>query len=480
VHHPSRPAPRLRRAAALTAIAGLALPATAGAALGTAKPGTGDRRPNLVSVTVSGSQAVYRFDRALESGVALTPADFTLVTNAGGPRTASSATVNGSAVRAAFSGDLARMTAGTVAGNAVTTDNQTANDFRNLPDAAPVTTSPSKDGTRGVSSAPRLISVRREGLDGLVYVFDRSITAPAGAGSFRVADAGGDELPATGLSGSASGEVRTQFPPGILDNAVSAFVADGAVTASAPNGPGTASTLATIGRAPLPGRTGTRTARADLVSTDLVSASFGFGQGTVVRYVFDQSVVSSLDATRFGLVLANGRRIAAVAGDATANPDDPRVVDVTFRNAVGVQEYAVAATVDEAAFAVSGRPAATSVARDIASLGANEGASAVGWTVTPEVLAVAKTDSNELRVTIDTRLTGAPGPVTLLDAAGQPIGSPLVPAASSAFQGQPGAKTLVYDVPGGAQALAAARTVVFPAGTFPGALGASLSQVVGL
>ncbi|MDX8151641.1 hypothetical protein SK069_08565 [Patulibacter brassicae] len=481
-----KPSSRLARRAAIgagTLALTFAAAAPAGAALGTAKPGVGDRKPNLVSVTVNGSQAVYRFDRGLESGVALTATDFTLTSNAQGSIPGQSATVNGSAVRVGFGTDqdLTKYTAGSVAAFAVVTDNQTGNDFRNFPDSAPVTTTDSQDGTRGVSAAPELVEVRREGLNGLVYVFDRELSNfTTTTADYQVANAGAGETAATVIDvGAEANEVRATFAPGILDNAVSAFVRPAAVRSA------TAASVAAnrdnrVSRVSLPGRDGV-TSRADLLSAELISSSFGFGQGTVVRYTFDQAATSAADPTAFQVTLADG---SFLTGDsATVNPDNPKVVDVSFTAPaadLGVQEYAVRATVGNGAFTISGQPAGSSVARADADLGGNEGASAAGWTVAPEVLGVAKTDSNELRVTIDTRLTGAPGPIVLLDTAGNPIGNPLLTSApSSAFQGQPGPKTIIYDVPGGAQALAGAVSVYFPAGTFAGKLGASLDQLVG-
>lgn len=453
-----------------------ALPANA--ALGTATPGQLERRPNLVSVTVNGSQAVYRFDGALEASAPATGGDFALVSNGLGAISGTSATVNGSAVRVGFGADvdLTKFTAGAVDTGAVALDNQNPAFFGNFPDAAPVTTSDSKDGTRGVSAAPQLTSVRREGSNGLVYVFDREVSAAGSVpADFRVSNGGTDANGAASIAvGAEANEVRATFAsPTTLDNAVSAFSRDSAVDSATPTA-GNDDSI--VSRVAMPGVTSTNTARAELVSTELVSTSFGFNQGTVVRYTFDAPVQAIVDVTGFDLVLANGDRSDATAAQIV--PGQPTQVDVTFANAVGVQEFAVAATVDGGTFTIDGQGAGTSVSQDAGDLGGNAGGSAIGWTVAPEVLAVEKSDSNELRVVIDSRVLNTGAGVILLDADGDPIGVPLTSDASQA-QGQPTTKTIVFDVPGGSAALSEAVSVLVPAGAFQGRLGANLTQIVG-
>lgn len=463
---------RLTGAIAFGAVAiSLAAVAPANAALGNAKPGTLTLNPNLVSVSVSGNQAVYRFDRALENG---TPAanNFTLTSNADATNaayTGQSAQVNGSTVRVGFGSDndLTKAVAGNVAANTVTTDNNTQ---QNLADAAPISTTNSKDGTRGVSAAPRLIGVERQSTNVLVYQFDRELTTAAPASAFRVSDAGSGNTQGNTATVSED-KVTVTFNNGsaVLNAANSAFVADGAATSASPvAGAGNNTNAAT--RVTLPGKTLT-SARTVLTGAALKNNSFGYADNTNVEFTFSDAP-TAVAAGSFQLVLANGQRVNGSTAD--VDPNNGKVVSVSF-NTTGVQEYAVAAVAGTGA-ATTGNGA--NLVSD-APLGGNPGASAAGFTVAPEVLKVEKTDSNQIAVTVDTRLTAAPGPITLLSAEGQTLGTVTTGTAAAAYQGQPGVKVLFYDVPSSV-ALQATTSISAPAGTFTSKLGASLAQVVGL
>lgn len=489
---------RIKRGAAVSAgvlAVSLASAMPANAALGNAKPGAFTLTPNLVSVSVSGSQATYRFDRQLQDNPAIVPGNFTLAPNAAAGNNAPpangaapgiSAQVNGSTVTVGFAADrdLTKFVAGGVSAGAVQTLNQPGR-TNIAADTAPVTTTNSQDGTRGFSAAPQLISVARESATVLVYTFDREVVAPGGGisgANFGVNDAGtGAATPGAGTPTIEADRVRVNFPLGTtaLNAAVSAFNLDGAVVSATPVATAPANAVgnanATFSRVAFAGKTET-TARPDLTEARLLPESLGFGQGTSVEYTFDDAVTAGAPAN-FQLILANGRRIPAGAGSISQNPATPTklVVNFTAGAATGGQEYAVSATTAEGAGVAQG--GVLSPANN-ADLGGNAGASASGFTVAPEVLSVTKANSNQVNVVVDTRLAAAPGTISLRTAEGSVLATPSTGSAAAAYQGNPGPKTLIYNVPGSSN-VTDAVSVVFDANTFVGQLGGSRPQVVG-
>lgn len=470
---------RIKRGAAVGAgvlAVSLASALPANAALGNAKPGAATLTPNLVSVSVAGSQATYRFDRQL-SDIATNATQFTLTSNALGNIAGTAAQVNGSTVTVGFAAgqDLTKFVAGGVSAGQVQTLNQ-AGRVNAFSDNAPITTTDSKDGTRGFSAAPKLVSVERESSTVLVYVFDREVVAGANAANFTVSDAGTGTPVAGNSATTEANRVKVTFTNGTtaLNNAQSASTLNNAVTSATPVGPG-GSGQSAISRVALPGKSEV-TGRADLVSATLVPASFGFTQTTSVEYTFDDAVTPAAAAgTGFQLLLANGARLAPVS--TSQDPTTPTKIIVNFGvgATLGEQEYAVAAIAGAGAAQSQGAVASTASDADI---GGNAGASASGFTVAPEVLAVTKANTNQVNVVVDTRLTAAPGPIQLRTAEGTILATPTLGSAAAAYQETPGVKTLIYNVPGSAN-VTDAVTAVFPAGTFVSKLGASLPQVVG-
>lgn len=477
----------------------------ANAALGGAKPGQSTLRPNLVSVSVAGSQATFRFDKPLENNVTnATALNFQLRSNAttnGGLATngvlpGTSAQVNGSTVTVGFGpdADLTKLTAGSVNSGAVTLNDNPGR--TNYADAAPVTSTTSGDGTRGRSAAPRLERVERNGLTGLTYIFDRELAPVAlNPANFAVSSAGaGPDTNAAAVPGGSatveSDRVEVVFANGtsLLNSAVAAYVGPDAVLSATPAATAglpagiVGRNLSDYSRANLPGKEDV-TARADLLTATLVPNSLGFANTTRVQFGFDDAPVGAINANAFTLTLANGQRVQGV--QATPDPNSPRTVEVTFDTiANGAQEYAVGVSVAANAFATQSVAVPNGVSPANEYIGGNDGATAAGFTVAPEVLGVRKTNTNEITVTVDTRLGSAPlsglNNVDLLSANGEvlPGSTNLAPGQATAYQGQPGSKQIIYNVASAAN-VTDAVSVRFGGSVFTGKLGSSLPQVVG-
>ncbi|MDQ2738263.1 MAG: hypothetical protein M3Y35_06545 [Actinomycetota bacterium] len=234
------------------------------AAMAGANPLTTTSRPDLRSVTLTGTGAQYCFDKVVTS--IPNPGGFYV----GGYRAdnfsrATGATASGNCVNATV-GATTEDSFGQVAEGAV----RTTGNLGNRADSTALTGSTTHNGTRGLTTAPDLtgVSVVQTGAQQIAFTYDEPVdpSAIVGTAGFHFVTSTGIDIPSdtAAISTTDPKTVIAQFPIGggnpLVTDGVRAYSVAGAVS-SANDG-----TLGTYDSQALPGSLGLTTGRPDLVS----------------------------------------------------------------------------------------------------------------------------------------------------------------------------------------------------------------------
>jgi len=264
------------------------------AAMAGANPLTTTARPDLRSVTLTGTGARFCFDKVITS--IPNPGGFIV----GGYRAdifnrSTGATASGMCVDAKV-GATTENSFGQVAEGAV----RTTGNLGNRADSTALTGSTTHNGTRGLTTAPDLtgVSVVQTGPQQIAFTYDEPVDPGAivGAQGFHFVTSTGIDIPSDTASISTTDPktVIAQFPIGgttvtpLVTNGVRAYSVAGAVSSANDGTPGTYDSQA------LPGSLGLTAGRPDLVSA------------VYSRQAGNNSAAGGVLGTTLGAVLGTG------------------------------------------------------------------------------------------------------------------------------------------------------------------------------
>ncbi|WP_354699186.1 hypothetical protein DSM112329_04895 [Paraconexibacter sp. AEG42_29] len=416
---------RGRTALVTTAVAAVAVLGSAGsawAALGGGKVPALTDRPNLVSVTTSGTAITFTYDRTINctcNGGDFLVGEYSfagLVEYAG-----TSATVSGSSVRVTYAGgtpDTDPLTYGRVVDGAVSTQGTLG--ATNLGDSIKVTGAAGETGTRGHTSGPDLVSAVATGggLNLITLTFDQDVNeATFNPNTVYAVKADGSAV--TGVTATADDNVvDVEFGPGTPVAGVKSVGVSGSAQSinfpfASPQQSVKVGTQNQDSQAPI------------LLSAELTGAD-------AITYTFDKRVTdpniaffTAYTPDTFTPVTATA---ATVVGDGTkVQAQFPTDQYTEYLVQAGVDFGAVLAQADGTPNALQGAP-----------VGGNTGAKATGYTAAPDAVQATFSGANVV-VTLDSRILA--GSVTaanfvLLADDGTAIGG--TPTATPQAQGIPG------------------------------------------
>ncbi|WP_354699190.1 hypothetical protein DSM112329_04899 [Paraconexibacter sp. AEG42_29] len=403
---------------------------SAQAAMGGGKIPALTDRPNLVSVTTTGTSVSFNYDRTINcEGGTCNPAEFQIGTYgsflAPIELVANAVTVSGSSVRATFLGgnpDTDAFTYGRVDNDAVNTQGTLG--ATNLGDSVRITGSEDESGTRGHTNGPDLISAVATGggSNFITLTFDQEIDdATFDPTAVSITRADGSVV--SGLAGTASVDdnvADVEFAAGVpvagAKQVAIAAAAAQSVDLAFPN------TLRSV-------RVGTQNQDSQapmLVSAELTGAD-------AILFTFDKAVTNPA-AGSFAVDLPFPIAVPIPGSTATV-VGDGKQVQVQFPTDQ-ITEYLVGASV--APGAVLAQADGTPSTASGVPTGGNAGAKATGYTTGPEAVQTTYSGAN-VAVTLDGRIV--PGLVTpagfqLLADDGTVIGG--TPTATPQAQGVPG------------------------------------------